>query len=302
MSIEYSMWTVGVIVAVGAATLIVGWKRPFAVLSVLVLLVPFRDFTTRWLNVHSGLSISQVTDIGRWWFALIFALLGLSGGRWLIRQWRSGQRPKLELADLLLVLVVAIGLIATLLSPSLPAAVTSLRGYLQPMGVYLLARLIWPNRRQLRVLLGLCLVVGLIMAGFGLLQVTTWSEQDYRAEGYVRQNGDLVVPYAYIRGTPFLRPASTVSGPNELGMDMVLLFSIAVMWMLHRSGAERYAAAGLVLLFIGGPAATVSRSAQLGLLATAFGVAALNARRAVQRYQELEPRRKTLAWLIVLAP
>src|SRR3990170_8135504 len=102
MTIDYGGWTLGVAALVGAATLWVGWRRPFLMLSLLLLLVPFRDFSTRWMNVHTGLTVSQVTAIGRWWFVVILALLALTGGRWFYRVRQEGRFPRPELADVLL--------------------------------------------------------------------------------------------------------------------------------------------------------------------------------------------------------
>ncbi|MGH2621556.1 MAG: hypothetical protein ACRDHG_13470, partial [Anaerolineales bacterium] len=76
---DFGASTLLVVGLVGALALLVGVRRPFAALAALVLLIPFRDFSTRWLNVHSGLSVADVTAIGRWWFALIGALLILAG-------------------------------------------------------------------------------------------------------------------------------------------------------------------------------------------------------------------------------
>ena len=244
-------------------------------LVALLLLVPFRDFSTRWMNVHTNLSVSQVTAIGRWWFVVILALLALTGTRWVYAHWQKRSWPKPAPADVLLTLIVILGIGSTLASPNFSAAVTSLRGYLQPLGAYLLARLIWPSRRGLRGLLVLWLIVGLIMAGYALWQATVWTEVDYRSEGYVRQDGDLVVPYAYIQGRRYLRPASTVSGPNELAIDMVLVFLLSGIWLFSSRGLRRVALGGLSLLSVGALAATVSRSAFLGFLTALAAVAVL---------------------------
>lgn len=268
MFVEYGAWTVAVVAVVGAITLLVGWKRPFVMLSALILGVPFRDFATRWMNVHTDLTISQVTAIGRWWFVVIVALLAMVGARWLRSLWNDRRRPAIAAVDILFAVVLVVGLWATFASPNRLAAVTSFRGYFQPIGVYFLARVIRPSRRELRILLQLWLVVGLIMAVFAISQATTWTEATYRAEGYIRQNGDLLVPGALIRGQEYLRPASTVSGPFELGVEMMILFSLALLRIPKASGAARLALAGLALIFAAGLSVTVTRSAFL-----AFAVA-----------------------------
>ena len=266
MTVEFGAWTIAVVGIVGAATLLIGRRWPFAMLAFLILLVPFRDYSTRWMNVNTELGVPQVTAIGRWWFVVIFFLLALSGGRWIYGSWKKRMWPKWELADLLLALIVILAIGSTLASPNISAAVTSLRGYLQPLGVYFLARLICPARKGLRTFLMLWLVVGLIIGGFALWQATIWTESDYRSEGYVRQDGDLVVPYTTVRGRRYLRPASTVSGPNELAVDMVLVALLSGTWLLSSRGLRKIVLGGPVLVSVGALAATVSRSAFLGFL------------------------------------
>ena len=266
MSVEFGAFTFIVAAIAAALTVLLGWNRPFLALTALVLLIPFRDFTTRWMNVHTGLTVQQVTDIGRWWFAVIAALLALAGGRWIGGLRRMRKWPRLESVDMLVGLVLLLGIIHTLVSPEFNAAVTSFRGYVQPLAVYFLARAIRPDRREVRRLLVLWLVVGLIMGAFALLQATTWTAADYRAEGYLRQDGDLVVPPAVIAGQQYLRPASTVSGPNELGLDMVILLVLTAVW-LTTERKRLLPLAGSALVFAGSMGASVSRSGFLSLVA-----------------------------------
>ena len=47
-----------------------------------------------------------------------------------------------------------------------------------------------------------------------------------------------MVPIVGIGGELYLRPASTVSGPNELAMDMVIMIVMALMWMPGESLAQ----------------------------------------------------------------
>lgn len=295
---EFDRLTLALAAATGALTLLLGRKKPFVPLAALMLAVPFRDFSTRWMNVHTKLTVAQVTAIGRWWFALIAALLGLCAVRW-VRDRRAARRwPRPALVDALLSAALLAAAIATLTSPEPAAAFTSFRGYVQPLAVFLLTRSIRPSRRELRALVVLWLAVGAVMALFALVQVVGWDEARYRDEGYLRQDGSLVVPYTRIGERRYLRPASTVSGPNELGMDMALLVLVSLFAVAGERGANRGLPTGLALLFVVGLAVTVSRSSLLGFLAGLFAWAALHWRRLRRRVGEWSRATRTRAILI----
>jgi hypothetical protein len=271
MSIPFGGSTLIVGAIVFALTIVVGWRRPFTMLAVLILGLPFRDFATRWLNVHTDLSIETVTAIGRWWVFLILALLLVWGVRWMLRVRGEGLRVRFSWMDTLFGLSIVIGLVYTLIAPHKLAAITSLRGYLQPLAVFVLARVFKPSRGELRAFLVLLLIVGVAMAGFGIWQATMWSEADYRAGGYVQPDGRLVSPSLMIRGEWYVRPASFVSGPNELGVDMVILTMVALSWFVEERRARRYIFLLLGVIFAACMAVTMSRSAFLAFL-LAIGV------------------------------
>ncbi len=225
---DIDVLTIVVALIVGIACLLVGRRHPFPLLAALVVLLPFRDFSQRWLNAHTDLPWQTVNALARWWFVLLLVLGMLAAFR-LAESWRArGGVPRPDAVDVLLALVLLVSGLATVLSPNLGAAITSLRGYLQPLVVFAVARVFLPSRKELRILLTLWLIAGAIVAAFALVQAFTWDAEVYRAEGYVRQDGQLVVPEVGIGGRTYLRPASTVSGPNELGLDMVLLFLLAL--------------------------------------------------------------------------
>jgi hypothetical protein len=291
----FGLMTLAVALVVGAATILIGWRRPFLMLAILVLGVPLRDFATRWILVRDLASVETVTALGRWWFVLILALLGVVALQWFLR-WRK-ERPRFrpDWLEVLLVAIVLWGAIETFVSPSRAAGFTSLRGYLQPIGVFLIARELRPSPKALRTLLVAWLALGALMAVFGLWQGATWSEETYRAEGYVRQDGSLVVPPTVVRGQVFIRPASTVSGPNELGVDMVLLTMLAVLAMPAIKAAGRVGLGALAVIFTLMLGVTFSRSAMLayGAAWVAVGLLALSLRRR-KRSASSKPR-----WAIV---
>jgi O-antigen ligase len=301
MNIEPVGTTLAVVAIVASGVVLLGWKRAYWALSGLVLGGPFRDFITRWLNAHTDLSVAKVTAIGRWWFAVVATLLVWLGGRIAYRLWRERRIPKPEPVDLLLALLLVLSLLATVASSDLPAAITSFRGYMQPLAVFVLARAIGPSRREVRFFIVLWLIVGLLMAGLALWQATAWTEADYRAEGYVRQDGELVAPYAWSGGQRYLRPASTVSGPNELGLDMVLMLLLAGVWLLSvRRSRSTLALAFLAMLFTAGLGVSASRSALLAFVVATVAMAFLYWDAIVNRLRSAEGRSRD-RFLLALA-
>jgi hypothetical protein len=289
--------TLIVMVVLGAIAFIIGWRRPFAVLSALVLLIPFRDLSIRWMNASTDLSAEWVNAISRWWFVLILALLAVVVIHWAIDWVRFRSFPKFHIVDLLFLLVVVVAALSTLFSPNKGAGFTSMRGYLQPMAVFVLARAIRPSKEQIRTLLILLLIVGVIMVAFELWQIVGWTDVDYRGHGYLRQNGELVTPTIQVRGQPYIRPTSTVSGPNELGVSMLLLSMGAFFGALYFDGRLRILLGLLTPVFLLGVMLTFSRSAFLGLIVAIIAATMLLIKPQLASDKEMEGRRwyKTLA-------
>ena len=259
--------TLVVFLIAGGLTLVVAWRRPFLVLSGLVLAVPFRDLGTRWMSVHGGLSTPDATAISRWWIAVVLALLGVVALRWLLSVWKSRPPLRPNAVNILLAAIVVLGAVDVLVSPNRAAGLTSYRGYMLPLGVFLIARGLRPSRIGLRRLLAAWLAVGLLISVFALIQAATWDEATYRQEGYLRSDGSLVVPPVWFRGSMYLRPASTVTGPNELGVDMVLLFLLAVSSLPGARPGGQLILSALAILFTASLAVTFSRSAIVGFIA-----------------------------------
>ncbi len=289
--------TLIVVVVLGAIAFIIGWRRPFAVLSALVLLIPFRDLSIRWMNAYTDLSPEWINAISRWWFVLVLALLAVVVIRWVIDWIRLRSFPKIHVVDPLFLMVIAVAVISTLFSPHKGPGFTSLRGYLQPMAVFVLARAIRPSKKQLQTFLILLLIVGVIMVAFEFWQVFGWTEVDYRVHGYMRQNGELVTPTIQVRGQPYIRPSSTVSGPNELGISMLLLSMGAIFGALFYEGRLRILLRLLTPIFFLGVMLTFSRSALLGLVAVIIAATMLLIKSQVASDKKLKDRRwyRTLA-------
>jgi len=284
--------TLIVLLVLGALTFALAWRWPFPVLAALLLLAPFRDLGIRWMNAGTDLSAAWVNALSRWWFIMILALLLVVLLQAAIRWRKDRSLPSLQVYDALFGLAILIAVVYAVLSPDLKAGITSLRGYLQPMALFVLARAARPTRRQMKTLLLLLLIAGALMAAFELWQFFGWDEALYRASGYVRQNGELVAPPVWIRGSRIIRPTSTVSGPNELGVDMLILFMLAGLAAVELRSRIRFVALGLVPLFFVGLALSFSRSAFLGWLAALGFVALLGV--AAYRLGTVELIRHTL--------
>jgi len=250
---------------VGGLTLLFAWRWSFQVLAALVLLIPFRDLSIRWMNAFTDLSPDWVNAISRWWFIMILGLLVMVVLQWFLTWIRERRTIRFDAVVVTFGLVIMVAIVHTLISPNFSAAFTSLRGYLQPMAIFVIAAAIRPTRRQLQVLLTLLLIVGIIMAAFEFWQVTGWDANAYRARGYLRQNGELVTPTIEVRGQDYIRPTSTVSGPNELGVDMMLLMLLALFGAFSLKNTLRLLSVGLVPVFALGIVLTFSRSSMLGM-------------------------------------
>ncbi len=251
----------------GGLTVVLSWRWSFQVLAALVLLVPFRDLSIRWMNASTTLTPDWVNAISRWWFIMILGLSTVVLVQW-IRKWNKERRPiKLDALVVTFGLVILVAVVYALISSNFSAAFTSLRGYLQPMAVFVIAAAVRPTRRQLQVLLVLLFVVGIIMAAFEFWQVAGWDDDAYRTRGYIRQNGEIVSPTITVQGEDYIRPTSTVSGPNELGVDMMLLMLLALFAAFSLKNNLRLLSLGLVPVFALGIVLTFSRSSMLGMAA-----------------------------------
>jgi len=295
MFAAYGTETLIVALIVGAVSFLVGLWRPFVALSALLLLLPFHEWSRRWMLTSLQLSADQVNAISRWWMVMALALLLAVALRWLLKLPGSRPLPRLRWHDGLLALVIGVGMVSVLLSPNRSAGFAAFRNYFQPVVLFVLARLIVPTEIQWRRFLWAWLAVGLVVAAFALWQFGTWTEDDYYARGYVRPNGELVTPPVYFSDGSFrLRPSSTVSGPNELGVQMVLLFVASLQWMVVSKGRGRWLLGLLSVVYLIGLAISYSRSALLGwiMAVVMLGLMALAAGRA--RLQQEIRRRKGL--------
>jgi hypothetical protein len=121
--------------------------------------------------------------------------------------------------------------------------------------------------RDYRILNIALLVVGVLLFAMALWQSICWTEATYTAWGFVDQAGRTTALGLNFGDRFILRPPSTVSGPNELGILFLILFFISLQWLLFGKRKERPIMAVLSIVFISGLGIAFSRSAFLGFIA-----------------------------------
>jgi hypothetical protein len=127
------------------------------------------------------------------------------------------------------------------------------------------------------------------------LGVFGWTETMYRQWGYIDQAGRLVAPTISVRGEAYIRPTSTVSGPNEFAVDMLMLALGSAFGVLSAKNNWRSGLAPLSGMFALGTALTFSRSPLLGLGASALSAMLLF---VFQHKEKLHEKRGcSLAWI-----
>lgn len=159
----------------------------------------------------------------------------------------------------------------------------------------LLLRLYEPeylSRRALQVVLG----VGIIVAGFGVVQYTVSPNDALSHVGYSRENG--VLPAFFIDDKPDLeRIMSTIRDPNTLGSYLVIIIPLLIAGLLTAKRPETrqiisggLLLAGLAMVF------TFSRSGWLGVIVSLliFGVIYLAGRYRISQFV-----REHRTWLAV---
>jgi hypothetical protein len=164
--------------------------------------------------------------------------------------------------------VLVIAGLATILSPNRMAGIAALRNYFQPVAIFYLARGLHPTVQQLRRLLCVWLGLGVLLAVFGLYQWFAWKDADYARNGYLLAGGELDTTHYKVEGEePRVRPPSTLTGPNEFGLQMAILLLAALPWAARQRGWRRWILLAAGGVFLTGLAYSFSRSALLGVAA-----------------------------------
>ena len=247
-------------------------KFGFPVLAGTLLALLLHEWLIRWLTYLVKAPPLIVTAASLWKDG---ALAGLAVV-WLqnrLRDRRGRPRSKrIRVLDGLLGLIVTLGLVSALLSPNRLAGLMAFRDYYQPVLVFVLVAAFYPTNQQLRKFVNAWLVVLALIAVLGIVQTTLWAPGDYERWWFGRVGTQSGIPAVAMRGNVVYRAPSTVTGPNELGMHMVLGLLMASQLMLTAERRSQWLYFALGLLFGIALVLTFSRS---DLLASLIGMAAL---------------------------
>ena len=253
---------------VGLLVAFLAWRWPFPTLAAFLILLLLHEAILRILHGPLGLPFEVVNWVSRMRMVGLIAMSLVFMLRAARTAWRLRRLPRPHAVDGLMALVLVLAGLATMLSPNRLAAVAALRAYFQPVLIFYLARGVYPTEQQLRRLLYVWLAVGVLIAGFGVYQWFAWGEADYARNGYVLAGGEMDTDPLLVEGEePRVRPPSTLTGPNEFGLQMAFLLLVAVPWAARRRGWGRWVLWSASGTYVVGLSYSYSRSALLGLAA-----------------------------------
>jgi hypothetical protein len=263
-------------------------KLNYQLVLLIILLMPFHAFVTTW----AGTSIGYREFWQAWKEVLIvFLAIGSLGVIW--NDTRLRQKLMGRLVNQLIVFYAGLHLFLSLaFGYNFTVTVFGLRNNLAFLGLFIGAQVVGHHLKPaaLEAKLSKILVgAGLVVAGFGLLQVTLLPADWLRHFGY---GPETILPYMTINNEPgYYRILSTLGGPNQLGqyliLPSILLLYLAIKgqrwwWLIGFVGME-------VVLFF-----SHSRSAWIGMAAALI---VLLARQLNKKQLQLA----TIAACIVLA-
>ncbi len=265
------------VLIVGFGIAVLAWLRPFFLMAVLVLGLPFHVFATRAMVGQLNLPSNTVSLFSLWKegaMALLATVL-------LLRRRLGRDRFPVPLYpfDLGLACVALLMSAYVLVTPRPDVGIYGLRNYLEPLIVFYLFRALPVTRQDLRRLVGGMLLVTVVMAAFGIYQALFWTFTDLYNWGFRNEDGTIPTAFymAVVEREPRLRAVSTVTSPNELGLLLVLAILLAVALLVQH---QRPAWQRLLLTGVAGLAAicllyTFSRSSLVGLVVAVIALAAL---------------------------
>ncbi len=216
-----------------ALAVTLAWLRPFYLLTLLIVGLPFHVFASRVMVGQFGVAQRTVELFAFWKEGVMALLLGILLLRRLFGQDRFA--IKLYLFDLGLASAALLMGVYVLVTPLLDVGIYGLRNYLEPLVVLYLLRSVPVSRRQLRWLTLVILAVSLVMALVGIYQVAFWNFGDLYNWGFREADG--TIPNAFytaeVERQPHLRAIGTVTSPNELGLMLVLATALALVLALQ---------------------------------------------------------------------
>ncbi|MBP9773636.1 MAG: hypothetical protein KBD00_03325 [Candidatus Peribacteraceae bacterium] len=221
--------------------------------SILLIGLPFHAlFVTVMTRVLVGQNHAPLTLLALWKEAVIALILLIT----VVEIVRSKQQWRVDALDLCIIgLCVIAGL---LFSMHLPATfhqfALGVKYDLLSLIIFLLARrVVWSNLWLRRMLLA-TIIIGCVIAAYGLLTLVL-PASFFRLLGYSDMHS-LYIPdgplasFQYIQNTALRRMQSTMSGPNQLGLWMLLPLSIVVAWLFSHRAHRGLLAGALVVIGI----------------------------------------------------
>ncbi len=219
--------------------------------SILLIGLPFHAlFVTVITRILVGSNHAPLTILALWKEAILGLLLIII----FIEIIQSKQKWRMDVIDLC---ILGLCLIASLLfAMHLPATLHQLAlGFkydLLPLVLLLLARRVPWNDVWMRKMLVMLVIVGCIIAVYGLLTLVL-PESFFRLLGYSDMHS-LYIPdhplasFQYIQSTGIRRMQSTMSGPNQLGLWLLLPLSIVVAYFFSHRAHRGFLAGALAII------------------------------------------------------
>ena len=253
------------------------WLRPFYLLVLLILGLPFHVFASRAMVGLFNVSQGAVELFAFWKEGVMALLIGVL----LLRRLFGQDRFKVRLYpfDLGLACIALLMGAYILVGPLLNVGIYGFRNYLEPLVIFYLLRTVPVSPRQLRFLVLAMLAVLVVMALVGIYQVAFWNFNDLYNWGFREADG--TIPNAFytaeVERQPHLRAIGTVTSPNELGLMLVLAIALALVFALQSQRPLWQRAALLTISAVCGVAVllTYSRSSLVGLLSMVAALAVL---------------------------
>jgi hypothetical protein len=267
----------GLALVFAALVVTLAWLRPFYLLLLLILGLPFHVFASRAMVGLFNVSQGTVEMFAYWKEGVMALLIGVLLLRRLFGQDRF--KVKLYPFDLGLACIALLMGAYIFVGPLLNVGIYGFRNYLEPLVVFYLLRAVPVSARQLRFLVLAMLGVSVVMALIGIYQVAFWNFNDLYNWGFREADG--TIPNAFytaeVERQPHLRAIGTVTSPNELGLMLVLAIAIALVFALQPQRALWQRAILLAVTGICGVAVllTYSRSSLVGLLSMVAALAVL---------------------------
>lgn len=236
---------------------------------VLIGLLPFHAFLVTVLTkIIAGPNHAPLTALALWKEALLAVILLLA-----FLEWMRDRRWKIDILDGFIVALAAVLLAVSFFNYQLSIFNSSVffgfRYDLLPLLAFVILRRVPWSQQFVGRVLSVLLSAGCVVAGYALLTLVL-PDAFFRALGYSDLHslyvpGGSIAAFQYLGGLGIPRIQGPMSGPNQLGLWLLLPFTIAA---LRWAYSERFDLLRLAPLLLIGIAidATFSRSAWIAAL------------------------------------